>query len=56
VVEKINKGKNSFREALTPREKKIIQVLRGIDYGEMIIAVQDKQPVQIEEVKKSIKL
>lgn len=43
-------------EALTDKEKKLIQVLRKIDYGEVKIFVQDKQPVRIEEVIKSIKL
>jgi len=47
---------NGFNDELTPRERKFIRILRGISYGEMVIAVEDRQPVRVEEIKKSIKL
>lgn len=43
-------------EKLTEKEKKLVKILRGIDYGEVKIFIQGKQPVRIEELTKSIKL
>jgi len=51
-----NDRKSSLEDGLSGKEKKLIQLLREIDYGEVKIVVQDKQPVRIEEVTKSIKL
>ncbi len=56
MVNRTNDRESGFGEALTEKEKRIIRILREINYGEIIIVVQDKQPVRIEEVKKSIKL
>ncbi|MCR4432099.1 MAG: YezD family protein [Tepidanaerobacteraceae bacterium] len=42
--------------ALTDKEKRLLSFLREINYGEIKIFIQDKQPVRIEEIKKSIKL
>jgi hypothetical protein len=41
---------------LTEKEKKIIELLRSLDYGEIRIVITNNQPVIIEEMKKSIKL
>jgi hypothetical protein len=41
---------------LTDKEEKLIRLIRKIEYGEIKIIVQDKQPVRVEETKKSIKL
>lgn len=41
---------------LTEKEKKLIQLLREIRFGEVHLYMADGQPVRIEEVKKSIKL
>lgn len=51
-----NERKSRFNELLTEKEKRLIEILREIKYGEIVILVQDRQPVRIEEVKKSIKL
>jgi hypothetical protein len=56
VINSINDRKRNLNEGLTEKEKKLIRLLREIDYGEVKIVVQDKQPVRIEEVTKSIKL
>ena len=40
----------------TEQEKKVVEILRGLDYGEVRIAVKSGVPVHIEEIKKSIKL
>jgi hypothetical protein len=47
---------NFADEVLTEKEKNLIRILREINYGEVVILVQERQPVRIEEVKKSIKL
>ena len=41
---------------LTEKEEKLLILIRKIEYGEIKIIVQDKQPVRVEETKKSIKL
>lgn len=56
MTELINNRKNNLNGELTEKEKKLIQIIREVDYGEIKILVQDRQPVRIEEVTKSIKL
>lgn len=46
------KGINNISE----KEKKLIELIRDTEYGEIKIIIQDKQPIRIEEIKKSIKL
>jgi hypothetical protein len=41
--------------ALTEKEKRLIQMIRELGYGEIRIIVTDGQPVRAEEIKKSIK-
>jgi hypothetical protein len=41
---------------LTEKERKLIDLIRSTGYGEIRIAVQDGEPIRVEEVKKSIKL
>jgi hypothetical protein len=41
---------------LTPAERKLLEVVRALDYGEIEIVVRDGKPVQIKEVRKSIKI
>jgi len=48
--------KNSAEKELSEKEKKLIELIRSTGYGEIRITVQDGQPIQVEEVKKSIKL
>ncbi|MEW6622892.1 MAG: DUF2292 domain-containing protein [Bacillota bacterium] len=38
------------------KEKKLIELIRSIGYGEIRITIQDRLPIRVEEVKKSIKL
>ena len=38
------------------KEKKVIELMRKIDYGEIRIIIQDGSPFRVEEIKKSIKL
>jgi len=41
---------------LNDKEKKLINLIREMRYGEIKIIVQDKVPVRVEEFRKSIKL
>lgn len=41
---------------LTPKETKIIELLRATEYGEIKIVIQNHEPVRLEEITKSIKL
>lgn len=38
------------------KEKKLIELIRSIEYGDLKIIVQNKYPIRVEEIKKSIKL
>ena len=40
----------------TEQERRLIEVLRDLDYGELRIVVRNGTPVHAEEIKKSIKL
>ncbi|MFZ7103944.1 MAG: DUF2292 domain-containing protein [Peptococcaceae bacterium] len=42
--------------ALTEKEAKLIALIRETGFGEILLVIQDGEPVRIEEVKKSIKL
>lgn len=41
---------------ITEKEKKILETIRNLDYGEVRVVVTGGVPTRIEEVKKSIKL
>lgn len=41
---------------LTEKEKRLIEEIRKIEFGEMKIVIQNNSPIRIEEIKKSIKL
>ena len=41
---------------ISEKEKKLIEQLRKIKYGEVVVFLQDGQPIRIEKVKESIKL
>ncbi len=56
VLDRLQDRLGSLDEKLTEKEKKLIRIIREINYGEIKVVIQDKQPVRIEEVKKSIKL
>ena len=40
---------------LSEKEKKLIQMVRNLNFGEIRIYVADGQPVRAEEIKKSVK-
>ncbi len=41
---------------LSPQERRLIQLLRTIDYGEVRIIMKDGKPIRAEEIQRSIKL
>ena len=41
---------------ITEKEKKILETIRNLDYGEVRGVVTGGVPTRIEEIKKSIKL
>jgi len=47
---------DSKNTGLSEQEKRLIEIVREIGYGEIRIIVQDGRPVRVEETKKSIKL
>lgn len=51
-----SKEKNYFKEELSPKEKKLMELIRSTGYGELKIIIQDYSPIRVEEIKKSIKL
>lgn len=40
----------------TEREKKMLELMRGIKFGELRIIIQDNEPYRVEEIRNSIKL
>ena len=47
--------KNACLE-LTEKEKKLLELIRKLDYGEIKVVIVNNQPETVEEMKKSIKL
>lgn len=41
---------------LAAQERKIIEVIRGMDFGEVRIIITDGKPTRMEEIQKNIKL
>lgn len=56
MVDSMSLKNDNPNDKLSEKEKKLVRILRGIDYGEIKIIVQGNQPVRIEELTKSIKL
>lgn len=40
----------------TEKEKKILELIRRIPFGEITVSVRDSEPIRIDEIKSSIKL
>ena len=41
---------------ITENEQRLIEELRKIGHGQVIIFMEEKQPVRIEKIKESVKL
>ena len=42
--------------SLAEQEQKVVEIMRKLDYGEILVLVKNGVPVHVEEIKKSIKL
>ena len=50
----VKQGENAMK--CTDKEKRLIEMIRALKFGEMRIFIQDSEPVRVEEMKSSIKL
>lgn len=41
---------------LTNAEKRLIEVIRSLDYGEVRVMIKDNRPIRVEEIRRSIQL
>ena len=41
---------------VSQQEKRVLELIRGIDYGELRIVINASKPVRVEEIKKSLQL
>lgn len=41
---------------ISSHERKVLEIIRNLDFGEVRIVITDGKPTRIEEIKKSIKL
>ena len=41
---------------VTLQEKKLLELLRTIDYGELRVVINASKPVRVEEIRKSLQL
>ena len=41
---------------LSLQEKRVIELLRSLDYGELRVIVNAFKPIRVEEIKKSVQL
>ena len=52
----VNQMQNSSDIILTKAEKQLIQIIRSLDYGEVRVMIKDRNPIRVEEIRKSIQL
>ena len=48
--------KGAVQVALSDQEKRVVDILREIKYGEVKVVIQDGVPVRVDEIRKSIKI
>jgi len=41
---------------LSDKEQKLIEELRKVPYGQIVIYMENRQPVRIEKIKESVKI
>jgi len=41
---------------ITESEKRVLEIIRSVDFGEINIIIQNNKPIRVEEIKKSIKI
>ena len=48
--------KKDAPQALTEQEKKLLTMLRSLEYGELRVVVQAGRPVRVEKIRRSVQL
>ena len=56
LAEKSLTVENLTEETISEKEKRLLEIIRQIGYGDVRVIIQEGTPVRIEEMKKSIKL
>ena len=46
----------NFPLVLSEQEKKVVELMRGLDFGDLRIVINNSKPVRVEEIKKSVQL
>lgn len=41
---------------LTKEEQLLLELMRSLEYGEICVAVENRKPIRIEEIRQSIQL
>lgn len=41
---------------LSEQELQVLQIMRGIEYGELMVSIKGGKPVRVEEIRKSIQI
>lgn len=55
VVDMLTETEKPGTIAASERERKLLEMIRALGFGEINIYVADGQPVRAEEIKKSVK-
>lgn len=48
--------KKELHFKVTEKEKKLIEIIRTTEFGELNIIIQNNEPIRVQELKRSIKL
>lgn len=48
--------KSTIEFKITDKERRLIEIIRNIEFGEINIIVQNNEPIRVQELKRSIKL
>jgi len=56
-MEKVERSKQNFVQVeMSEQELQVLQILREIEYGELMVSVKAGKPIRVEEVRKSIQI
>lgn len=50
------KPEPSIPVRVSEREKRLVELMRGIEFGELRVSIEDYQPVCVEELRRSVDL
>ena len=56
-MEKVERSKQNFVQVeMSEQELQVLQIMREIEYGELMVSVKAGKPIRVEEVRKSIQI